>query len=261
MRKILLLSLILSFNILAQDKYVMLKVLSWDELQLYQLDSLKTADELNLAKSCPSTLAKLQETQEKKATHFQHILGTNYTWTVFSNSEELNCLVKQDKINSITQKDDEIINPNGYELLNKMQAQILISASLGIMDKNKKKLRNKQIAEAMRVNREIQEKPYIKYGGIENLVKFMKENTPSYSIDKRLLENKKYTTPDGSVGYKTHSPLEYFEIRYSQEQKNELIESVKKHKVKLRQTYSQINATRSAMQRVPDFKIFDSYDM
>ncbi|MBL4773571.1 MAG: hypothetical protein JKX98_08230, partial [Alcanivoracaceae bacterium] len=126
MKKIFLLSLILSFNIFAQDKYIMLKPLSWDELQLYQLDSLKTIDELELALSCPSTLAELQETHYKANTHFQYILGTNYIWTIFTNSYDLKCLVKHDKIGSITPQNDKSINPNSYQLLNTTQARVLL---------------------------------------------------------------------------------------------------------------------------------------
>jgi len=220
--------LILSFNIFAQDKYIMLKPLSWDELQLYQLDSLKTRDELKLAKSCPSTLSKLLKTYNKTATHFQHILGTNYTWSTFTNSENLKCLVKHDEIDSITQKGNEIINPNNYKILNNIQAQTLMSASLGIMDKDKEKLRNNQIAKAMRINREVREKPYKKYGGLDNLLSYMKENPPSYSIDKRLLENRKTVSESGSNTVKLFSPLEIFEMRYSQEQRLQLAEEVKK---------------------------------
>ena len=228
MNKIILLSLIISFNIIAQDKYIMLKPLSWDELQLYQLDSLLSAEELKLSPNCPSTLRRLESAYERTATHLQHILGTNYSWSDFTNSEGLKCLVKHEKVSSIIQKEDKIINPNIYQVLNNIQARILISASQGIMDKDKKKLRNKQIAEAMRINRELTEKPYIKYGGLQNLLKYMDENLPSYSIDKRLLNNRISTSESGTNTVKLFSPLEIFETKYSQQQKDQLIENVKK---------------------------------
>ena len=140
MKKLLLLGLIISFNIIAQeteDKYIMLKPLSWDELQLYQLDSLLSAEELNLSKNCPTTLRKLHSTYTNINAGFQHILYTNYIWSEFANADGQKCLVKHDKIDSITQKNGGIINPNTYELLNTTQARILLSASQAIGFKKK----------------------------------------------------------------------------------------------------------------------------
>ena len=225
MKKLLLLGLIISFNIIAQekeDKYIMLKHLSWDELQLYQLDSLKTADELQLAESCPSTLSKLQENFEKITTQFQHILGTNYTWSIFANNEGSKCLVKHDKVDSIT-KDDGFVNPNTYQLLNRTQARILISASQGSSNETKEKERVRRIMEINRHNQKIQNKPYEKYGGVWNLTMYMNNNSPKVPISETVI---RYRKSSGKLSLKL---LEKFENTYSIEQQNELIESVKKN--------------------------------
>ena len=228
MKKIFLLSLILTFNIFAQeteDKYMMLKPLSWDELQLYQLDSLLSVEELNLSTSCPATLKKLQTTHERTGQHFQHILGTNYIWSEYTNKKELKCFVKHVKIDSITQKDNEIINPNNYELLNTTQARILKSASQGIGFEEKGL--NEKFRQARIHNQKIQDKPYVKYGGLLNVVNYMEKHEPSFEIDPIYLKNRT-TVKNGSVVTK-HIPLiQIFEMRYSDEQKQKLIEISRK---------------------------------
>jgi len=232
MNKIILLSLILSFNIIAQDKYIMLKPLSWNELQLYQLDNLRTADQLELAENCPTSLKNLQETHNKTGVFFQHIEGTNYNWTEYTNIYGLKCIVKHEKIDSITPDKNNIINPNAFELLNNTQARILISASIGGGDTQKERVRIKRIMEINRINQKIQNEPYEKYGGVWNLIMYMSNNTPNVSIQQ---ENKlEYRKASGIASLKT---LEGFENTYSKEQQDELIESVKKN---IRQSYDNL---------------------
>ena len=226
MKKIFLLSLILTFNIFAQeteDKYIMFKPLSWDELQLYQLDSLKTVEELKLAYVCPSTLKKLQATHERTGQHFQHILGIMYIWSEYTNAEKLKCFVKHNEISTITPKENKIINPNHYELLNVTQARILKSASQGVGFKEKglhEKARQVRLH-----NQKIQNKPYEKYGGFQNLMKYMDTHERTYQLDKELLKSLK-TVPNGT---KQLPPYQLFELTYSEEQQQELIEIVKKN--------------------------------
>ena len=224
MKKIFLFSLILAFNVFAQDKYIMLKPVSWDELQLYQLDSLKTTDELELAKSCPSSLAVLEETHHRAGTHFQHILGTNYNWSVFTDIYGLKCIVKHDKIDSIDPQDNKSMNPNSYQLLNTTQARVLISASQGVFDKDKEAERVKRIMEINRINQKIQNEPYEKYGGVWNLMMYMNNNTSKVSIQEDYRPESRKVS-----GVPSLKLLERFENSYSKEQQNELIESVKKN--------------------------------
>jgi len=254
MKILLLMCSILSTSLFAQEKYIMLKPLTWDELQLYQLDNLKTVNELKLASVCPSTLKKLQSSFEKIGTHFQHILGTNYTWTEYANTKGLKCIVKHEKIDSITQQDDKTINPNSYKLLDIIQARVLISASLGVGIKEKDI--SKKMMEANRINQKIQAIPYEKYGGLENLMKYMEENKPSYPIEYRHLKNRNYKTTLGSNGAKLLPPYKLFELTYSQEQRSKLIEIVKKKK-----TINPLKATdtkSATMVLVPDSKIFNT---
>ncbi|MFK8013217.1 MAG: hypothetical protein AB8B80_14340, partial [Marinicellaceae bacterium] len=221
--KIFLLALCLIFStfLFAQEKYIMLKPLTWDELQLYQLDSLKTADELKLASHCPSTLKKIQSTFKKTTQHFQDIHGTKYIWTEYINFQGLKCIVKHQKIDSITSNNEKIINPNEYELLNPMQSRILKSASQGIGLKNKDYY--KKIRQANLHNNKIKSQPYEKYGGFQNLSIYMKENKPTFKIDKEYL--KSLTTKDKGTITSRKIPLyKLFELQYSKEQQQELIE-------------------------------------
>ena len=227
MKKLLLLSLIISFNIIAQDKYIMLKPLSWDELQLYQLDSLLSAEELKLSLNCPSTLRKLQATYERTGQHFHHILGIMYIWSEYTNSQELKCFVKHEKVDSITQKDNKIINPNEYELLTTTQARILKSASKGIGFKEKGLF--KQAKQMNEHNQKIQNKLFEKYGGINNLSNYMLEHEPTYILDKDFMKSRK-TIKNGAVISKKIPLNELFEMTYSQAQQQELIDLTKKRK-------------------------------
>ena len=222
---ILLITLLLSFTILAQEKYIMLKRLSWDELQLYQLDSLLTEEELNLQKTCPTTLKKLQETYEKTGAHFQHILGTNYIWSEYTNTKGLRCFVKHKNIDSITPKDNEIINPNHYELLNTTQARVLKSASQGAGFKEKDLYAHAK--EIRLYNQQISEKDYEKYGGKQEILNYMEAHQPTSKINPKLLKNRT-TIENGTVITKHLKLIQIFELRYSEEQKNELINIVKK---------------------------------
>lgn len=265
MKKLILLSLILSFGILAQEKkdkypipkslneltpkdiqnkytfksydwdgelteeerqqqkYIAFKPLSWDELQLYQMDSLLTAEELKLSKHCPTTLKKLQATYRNINAGFQHILGTNYIWSEYENNDGTKCLVKHKKIDTITPKDGKIINPNHYELLNTQQARILLSASRAI-GFNEKGL-NEKFKQARMHNQKIKNKPYEKYGGIHRLSQYMDNHKQSYQLDKGLVKSLKHKDGNGT----RQLPLyQLFEMTYSQDQIRELIEMVKK---------------------------------
>lgn len=272
MKKLILLSLILSFGILAQEKkdkypipksldeltpkdiqnkytfksydwdgelteeerqqkkYIAFKPLSWDELQLYQMDSLLTAEELKLSKHCPTTLKKLQATYRNINAGFQHILGTNYIWSEYENNDGTKCLVKHKKIDTITPKDGKVINPNHYELLNTQQARILLSASRAI-GFNEKGL-NEKFKQARMHNQKIKNKPYEKYGGIHNLVQYMRTHKPTFQLDKELVQSLKHK--DGN-GTKQLPLYQTFELKYSSEQIQELIDQVKLQKKKSKQ--------------------------
>jgi hypothetical protein len=219
----------MTLNVFAQstdDKYIMMKPLSWDELQLYQLDSLLTTKELHLSPHCPTTLNKLQDTYNKTSTHMQYILGTNYIWSEFSNDQGLKCLVKHDKIDSITPNNSVESNPNAFVLLNTLQARILTSASLGIGDK--KKERSKKMMEANKHNQKLRDKKYEKYGGLENLIKFIRENKLDYPTDPVFLKNRRTYSSTGSVTLKSIPLIDIFEIGYSDESKAKFFQLLKK---------------------------------
>ena len=74
----------------------------------------------------------------------------------------------------------------------------------------------------------------MEYGGILNVVNYMEKNEPTYEMDPIYLEGRT-TEENGSVVTK-HIPLiQIFEIRYSDEQKQELIEIVRQKEEKKRQ--------------------------
>ena len=216
--------LILSPNLLAQEKYITMKAVSWDELQLLQLDSMLTSQELNLSETCPSSLTKLQSTYNKNAAHFQHILGNDYIWSEFTNKKGKKCLIKQDKIDSIAPEDNSVLNSNSYQILNNTQSRILISASKGYNHKEKGYFDN--VKTANRLNQNINEKGYELYGGKNNLLNFMVKNKPAYKLDKKLTEGRT-KHENGAVIKKTIPLIVIFENSYSQEQKQKLIEEVK----------------------------------
>ncbi len=229
---LLLWLLFIPFTLSAQknDKYIMLKPLSWDELQLYQLDNLKTSEELKLAQTCPSTLSKIQKELTKKRTVWHYIYGNLYIWTEYSNQFGNTCVVKHKKVDSIIKKENKKINPNEYEILSLTQARVLLSSSRGGGNPNKELARKQRIAEANRINQSIQSVPYEKYGGIENLFNYMAKNKPNCITQKVNLIPRTYVTEYGSHTGKLNSPIEHFENKYCESQINELIESVKKTK-------------------------------
>ncbi|VAW45620.1 hypothetical protein MNBD_GAMMA03-357 [hydrothermal vent metagenome] len=252
---ITLLTIVLSLNLSAQEKYIMLKPLTWDELQLYQLDSLKTVKELKLATVCPSTLKKLQNSFERIGTHFQHILGTNYTWTEYTNAKGLKCIVKHDKIDSIIQDDTEIINPNDYELLNTVQARVLKSASKGTGFKEKGL--NEKFRQTNLNNQRITMKAYEEYGGIHFLSNYMDNHKASYKLDKELVKSLK-TIKNKTVTSRTIPLYKIFEMTYSHEQQQELKELVKSRDSKKKINVKNVKLNKAAIGRVPDSQIIDS---
>ena len=232
MKKLILFSLILSFGIVAQekeDKYITFKPVTWDELQLYQLDSMLSTEELNLSQTCPRTLKKLKESHTKLNSGMQNILFTHYFWTEYIDLNEKKCLVKHDRINSINQKNNEIVNPNTYELLNVNQARVLLSASRGIGFNEKGY--DQKIIDVNRHNQKLNERGYEKYGGKISLINYMEKNKPAYKVDKSLLESLT-TIEDGTVTTTKIPLIELFEMRYSVTQKLELIELTKKNNEK-----------------------------
>jgi hypothetical protein len=228
MKKIILIIFLLnSVKLIAQEKYITMKAVSWDELQLNQLDSLLSSEELNLSARCPSSLTKLVSSYEKSSTQIQHILGTNYIWTEFINNSGKKCLVKQNKIDSISPEDNSEIDPNSYQILDNTQSRVLISASKGVNFKEKGYFENVRIAN--QYNENIAKKEYMKYGGINNLVSFMQKNKAVKKLDKNLIRGR-IRHENGAVIKKTIPIHTIFENTYSQEQIQQLIEEVKAKK-------------------------------
>lgn len=64
MEKLYILTFILPFNLLANINFI-IEPMTWDELQLYQLDSLLDENKLNLSIVCPLSLKSLKETHTK----------------------------------------------------------------------------------------------------------------------------------------------------------------------------------------------------
>ena len=222
-KTILIFFLFISVNLIAQEKYMSLKPITWDELQLYQLDSMLSSEQLKLSKTCPSSLKKLSNTYVKSTQSTQHILGTNYYWTTFINVDGYKCLVKHDKPSSIDQEESDIINPNSYRILNNNQARILLSASKGIGFKEKGIA--KVVQEVRSHNQNIYNKNFEKYGGRSELLKFIRENAP----DKKLNEEfRKSRTSNDGTSFKHLSLIEVFELLYTDEQKQKHLKKSKK---------------------------------
>ena len=208
----------------SQNKYISMKPLSWDELQLYQMDSLLSAEELHLSKHCPTTLKKLQETYDSAEQHMQHILGVNYVWSELSNAEELKCFVIHKDFGTIESEEDKIINPNHYELLNVTQARILKSASKSIGFKEKG--HDELFRVASQHNQRVKNIPYEKYGGMTNVLNYMTNNKPAYQLDKEYNKSLR-TVKNGVVTSRKIPSYQLFEMTYSEEQKQELINQAK----------------------------------
>ena len=89
-------------NVNAEEKHIKLKAVSWQELQMQQLSHMISSEELSLAKVCPSSLQKIKSNFNKISTRMQHILGTNYIWTEYKNSNGEKCIIKHDQIKSLS---------------------------------------------------------------------------------------------------------------------------------------------------------------
>lgn len=223
MKHILLLTLVLSLNLSAHVKYIT-EPTSWDDLQLFQLDSLLDEEELSLSIVCPINLKELQKTYKKADSFSQYILGTNHNWTEFTNTNGLRCLVKHQRLDSINQKDNKTINPNDYEILNVKQARILISASRSIGFKEKGLFG--ELSQVHLHNQNISSKLYDKYGGAVNLFNYIKNNKPHKKHNEYRKSFKQ------GIEVTEHLLLsDYFENSYSKEQKNQLIENAIKAKM------------------------------
>ena len=239
MLKIIVLMLALSFSVYGKEfseQIIHIQPVSWDELQLLQLDSLKTAKELNLSETCPTELAGFEEL-EPESTFFKEILWTQYFWTVFKDKSSQKCLVKHDGFDFFSKKGTsspvDVAETPDYEILNTQQARVLLSASesIGFDEKGIESLKRHIHFH----NQAVQEAPLQKYGGSVNITQFMWANPRETEYVRKNDESRKVIDEKGVVSYKTVPLLESFESRYSKETLTKLAEQVAVEKEKNKQ--------------------------
>jgi heat shock protein HslJ len=217
---------------IAQPKYIEFKPMTWEELQVFQLDSLLTLKQHHLNSNCPGSLKDLNNNYSKDFTFFEDILGTNYIWTEFLNDKKQKCIVKHHIMVTL---DNPIPNQNDYQILSKLQAQILLSASYGNGFESKGVSHESMRIEASEIfkkNNETSIEHYKMYGGIDEMIDYSQSNEPENKI-KSMIEIYKdqlfYDQTSGPLrSYSTEVlMIMYFEKAYSKKQKQQLINRVK----------------------------------
>lgn len=218
-----LILIMLSFSVYGKEfseELLHIQPISWEELQVFQSDSLKSAESLDLSESCPTDLDGIKELEQMK-TAFKVILWNHYYWTGFKDKNGLKCLVKHTgfKFNP-----NQKLGPFFYEILNTQQARTLLSAreSIGFNEKGLYII----TGNISKHNQAISGKPYKKYGGFENMVTFMSKN-PREIPSKKNDKDREYIDANGVRAYKSMSFIEGFESYYNDETLNKLIEKVK----------------------------------
>jgi len=228
-KKIALL-LALSFSVNGKEfseQIIHIQPVSWDELQLLQLDSLKTAEELNLSKKCPTELAGFEQLEPEK-TFFKEILWTHYFWTVFKDKTDQKCLVKHDGFDFFSKKDssipDDVTETPEYEILNTQQARVLLSASesIGFDEKGIESLKR----HIHYHNQAVQEAKFSKYGGSVRMSQFMMQNPRETIYIPEDDEDRKFVDSNGVISYKTKSLIEVFESKYTQKTLSEFAKKI-----------------------------------
>jgi len=225
--KIILLSLIGSFNVDAQDQYKDFKATTWAELQIFQLDSLYEMKTLALVEDCPKSLKQLQENFTKYITRDAIILGNKYIWSQYYNKQYDWCLVKHEKQDTLTHKS---LNPESYEILNTLQAQILLSAieRLGFDQKGYDiETISKKRSEIIKFNRKVATKSYKEHGGKTAVYEYIRDNKPALTDGTFERVKCQYNNPNsGSYDFNTSEifVIQFFERAYSAAQKQELID-------------------------------------
>ena len=206
-------TLLFLFEARSQD-YIIPKPVTWSELQLLQLDSLKTSDELGLSENCPQSFDELDD-MKVQSTYFKEILWTHYFWTSLSAANGRTCIVKHGTLDFAGDK-----STGDFEILNNLQSRILLSAaeSQGFKEKGILNLaRNINLH-----NQAISEKPYLKYGGRAAMIQFLEKNPPEYP--EEIIE-RNYIDSEGKSVHSVQPFIEYFESRYSDETLSNFSES------------------------------------
>ena len=227
MIKIILLSLTGSFSVAAQNQYKEFKVMTWAELQVFQLDSLYATETLALVEDCPKSLKQLQENFTKYITKDAIILGYKYIWSQFYNKQYDWCLVKHDKQDTLTHKSP---NPESYEVLSTLQAQILLSAieRLGFEQKGYDiDILSKKQSKTVKFNWKVAIENYKKYGGKMAVYQYIRNNNPALTDETFEKAKHQYNNPNsGPYDFNTSEVfmIQFFERVYSAAQKQELID-------------------------------------
>ena len=211
-----LILIMLSFSTFGEDinlQYLSIRPFNWIELQEFQKDHLKTAEELDLSENCPTNLTDMKSF-EKSTTAFKVILFYHYYWSEFKTPNGLKCLIKHQGFKfDIKQKQ----NPFFYVILKTQQAQVLLSAtqSFGFREQGI----NSLMWHIGQHNKAIRNIPFKKYGGHQGMTNFRMKNKPDFPHDPDYLIKAEQT------GVSKH--LIFFESMYTQEKLNKLIEKAK----------------------------------
>jgi len=198
------------------EQMIMIKPVSWGELQELHFANTKTLTELSISETCPSELIGFQKLKFG-GTFFKEVLWTHYVWTEFVDKSGSKCLIKHEKMDFFSNQGQSADLEN-YEILSSSQAQIFLSAAERIgFDEKGIEILSYHIGQH---NQAIKEKPYLKYGGSLNMGRFMKNNKPEF-ISEHSSKDKTSKT----------SFLDTFESYYSQETLKILKKGVEKQRL------------------------------
>lgn len=185
---------------------------SWDELQTIKLDFFAYEIELRLSDQCPNNIEGF-ENYKSMGVNYGYIFFTNYFWTEYYNGKGEVCIIKHSNFDTA---DSDI------EILTKEESKILFTAYniYGFSNETKKVLN----AHLLLQKRAIRENETLKYGGSENIRKFIENHEVELKVSNHIdfdVEGEKYFSS------KSISLVQYLESKYSQKTLTSLIENVK----------------------------------
>ncbi len=184
--------------------------LSWKTLQNKNLDLSSSKIELKLADICPANIVSSENFYKNKVVSYGYIFFSNYYWTEYRNNFDEICIVKQSNFD---------LSISDIEVLSKEKSKLLLKVNdLYGFNNETKKILNIHLLLQKRAIRELET---LKYGGPENVRKFIESNPVEVGVTKPNYTEREKKLPSTSI-----TLVQYLESKYSSETLNTLIKSV-----------------------------------
>lgn len=201
------------FEIGYAGDYASLDPISWESLQVKEIDVQTQEIESSLSNQCPHGIDSYRN-YKYKGVYYSYIFFINYYWTEYLDETGKKCIIKHSKFDIL---DSEL------EFLSYSQSLKLLKANeLYGFNYETKIVLNIHI---MLHKNAIKELPALKYGGYTHISNYLKTHSPEFQV-----ENKQKQTVDvnGHVVIQTMPVIDYFESSFSKDTLNSIAENIKK---------------------------------